>query len=41
MKRGVIVRTGFGRPTWMRVTIGTSDMNERFITSLREVLAAA
>ncbi|HEX8833719.1 MAG TPA: histidinol-phosphate transaminase [Abditibacteriaceae bacterium] len=40
MKRGVIVRQGFGLPTHIRVTIGTPEMNERFITSLREVLAA-
>jgi histidinol-phosphate aminotransferase len=41
LKRGVIVRTGdpFGLPTWLRVTIGTHAMNERFISALREVLA--
>jgi histidinol-phosphate aminotransferase len=40
LKRGVIVRTGdpFGLPTWLRVTIGTSEMNERFISSLRAIL---
>jgi histidinol-phosphate aminotransferase len=39
IKRGVIVRTGdpFGMPTWIRVTIGTHEMNERFIAALREV----
>jgi histidinol-phosphate aminotransferase len=43
LKRGVIVRTGdpFGMPQWLRVTIGTREMNERFISALREVLAAA
>jgi histidinol-phosphate aminotransferase len=42
LKRGVIVRTGdpFGMPTWIRVTIGTRAMNERFISALREVLSA-
>lgn len=40
LKRGVIVRTGtpFGLDTWLRVTIGTSEMNERFISALRGVL---
>ena len=41
MKRGVIVRTGFGLSTRLRVTIGTRDMNERFISSLRAILASA
>ena len=43
LRCGVIVRTGdpFGLPTWIRVTIGTEEMNQRFITSLRKVLAAA
>lgn len=42
IKRGVIVRTGdpFGMPTWLRVTIGTREMNERFISALRGVLNA-
>ncbi|PQV63490.1 histidinol-phosphate aminotransferase [Abditibacterium utsteinense] len=40
LKRGVIVRTGtpFGLDTWLRVTIGTRAMNERFIAALREVI---
>ncbi len=40
LRRGVIVRTGtpFGLDTWLRVTIGTRAMNERFIAALREVL---
>lgn len=43
LKRGVIVRAGaaFGMPTWLRVTIGTPPMNERFILALREVLSTA
>jgi histidinol-phosphate aminotransferase len=40
MKRGVIVRCGFGLPTHIRVTVGTHPLNERFISSLREVLSA-
>jgi len=40
LKRGIIVRVGFGLPTMMRVTVGPRVMNERFISSLREVLAA-
>jgi histidinol-phosphate aminotransferase len=41
LKRGVIIRTGdiFGCPTFFRVTIGTREQNERFIRTLREVLA--
>lgn len=38
---GVIVRTGgdvFGMPTFIRVTIGTREMNERFVAALRKVL---
>ncbi len=40
LRGGVIVRTGdpFGLPTWLRVTIGTPEMNERFISSLRAIL---
>ncbi|MBP6965630.1 MAG: histidinol-phosphate transaminase [Armatimonadetes bacterium] len=40
LRRGVILRTGdiFGMPTWFRVTIGTQEENERFVTALREVL---
>ena len=40
LRGGVIVRTGdpFGLPTWLRVTIGTPKMNERFISSLRAIL---
>ena len=41
MKRGVIVRTGdiFGCPTHIRVTTGSDEQNERFIATLKEVLA--
>jgi histidinol-phosphate aminotransferase len=39
LRHGVIVRTGdpFGLPTWLRVTIGTQAMNERFIKALRVI----
>jgi histidinol-phosphate aminotransferase len=42
LRRGVIVRPGdaFGAPTHIRVTTGTPEQNERFTTSLREVLAS-
>ena len=42
LRHGVIVRTGdpFGLPTWVRVTVGTREMNERFISALRAVLNA-
>ena len=41
MLRGVIVRTGdiFGYPTFIRVTVGTPEENERFIKCLQQVLA--
>lgn len=41
LKRGVIIRTGdvFGCSTFIRVTIGTEAENERFISTLKEVLA--
>jgi histidinol-phosphate aminotransferase len=41
LKRGVIVRTGdpWGLESWLRVTIGTREMNERFTSSLRDVLS--
>jgi histidinol-phosphate aminotransferase len=40
LKRGVIIRTGdiFGLPDYIRVTIGTMEQNERFISALKEVL---
>ncbi|MDD2586671.1 MAG: histidinol-phosphate transaminase [Syntrophomonadaceae bacterium] len=40
LRQGVIIRTGdiFGYPTFIRVTIGTMEDNQRFITSLKHVL---
>ncbi|MDD3852281.1 MAG: histidinol-phosphate transaminase [Syntrophomonadaceae bacterium] len=40
LKLGVIVRTGdiFGLPTFIRVTVGTAEENQRFTTSLEKVL---
>lgn len=40
MRKGVIVRPGniFGYPEYIRVTIGTREQNEYFITTLRQVL---
>ncbi len=40
MRRGVTIRTGdiFGLPTWIRVTIGTREQNERFIGALAEAI---
>jgi histidinol-phosphate aminotransferase len=41
-EHGIAVRTGdiFGTPTYIRVTIGTSEQNERFIEALKEVQEA-
>ncbi|MEA4926800.1 MAG: histidinol-phosphate transaminase [Syntrophomonadaceae bacterium] len=41
LRLGVIIRTGdnFGHPTFIRVTVGKPAENERFIASLRQVLA--
>jgi histidinol-phosphate aminotransferase len=38
LRKGVIVRTGdiFGAPTHIRVTIGTEEENQRFLTALKE-----
>ncbi|NLO20415.1 MAG: histidinol-phosphate transaminase [Syntrophomonadaceae bacterium] len=40
LSRGVIVRTGdnFGFPTYIRVTIGNPEQNQRFIKTLQEIL---
>lgn len=40
LNRGVIVRTGdiFGFPTYIRVTIGNAEQNQRFIKTLQEIL---
>ncbi len=42
LRRGVIVRTGhiFGLPTYLRITTGKPEENERFIRALEEVLSA-
>ncbi len=42
LKEGVIIRTGdiFGHPTYIRVTIGKPEENQRFITALQKVLQA-
>lgn len=41
LRRGVVVRPAgfFYMPDWVRVTIGTQEQNERFISALKEVLA--
>lgn len=41
LKQGVIIRTGtpFGMSDWIRVTIGTTEMNERFLKALKVVLS--
>lgn len=41
LKRGVIVRGGdaFGQSTWLRITIGTKDENERLFDALIDVTA--
>lgn len=40
LRRGVIVRSGdiFGYPTYIRVTCGTEEQNERFLTALAAVI---
>ncbi len=42
MLKGVIIRTGdiFGYPTYIRVTVGNSSENQRFIKALQEILEA-
>ncbi|MGC8785517.1 MAG: histidinol-phosphate transaminase [Armatimonadota bacterium] len=42
LRKGVIVRTGhiFGLPTYLRITTGKREENERFICALEEVLQA-
>ncbi|HEY3413411.1 MAG TPA: histidinol-phosphate transaminase [Armatimonadota bacterium] len=42
LRKGVIVRTGdiFGLPTYLRVTIGTPEENQRFLSELKAILAA-
>lgn len=43
LKRGVIVRpvANYGLPQWLRVTIGLTTENDRFIAALRDVLQGA
>lgn len=43
LRKGVIVRTGhiFGLPTYLRITTGKPEENERFICALEEVLQEA
>jgi len=38
-KRGVIVRplSGYGKPTFMRITIGTEEQNKKFIEVFKEI----
>jgi len=40
LRQGVIIRTGtpFGMPDWIRVTVGTREMNDRFLSALGVVL---
>ncbi len=40
LRRGVVVRPAgfFYMPDWVRVTVGTREQNERFVTALKEVL---
>lgn len=41
LRRGLIVRSGdvFGYPTYIRVTCGTEEQNNRFLNALEELLA--
>jgi histidinol-phosphate aminotransferase len=38
LKQGVIVRPAWGCPTCMRVSVGTEDQNQRFLSALDQVL---
>lgn len=39
MKLGIIIRAGFGKyPSYIRVTVGTKEQNEKFIQALEQVL---
>jgi len=38
LKQGVIVRPAWGCPTCMRVSVGTEDQNQRFLSALDHVL---
>lgn len=37
LRQGVIVRPAWGCPTCMRVSVGTEDQNQRFLTALDKV----
>jgi histidinol-phosphate aminotransferase len=41
-QRGVIVRpvASYGMPEWVRVTVGTREQNERFLTGLAALMGA-
>jgi len=38
LRKGIIVRGGFGYRTWLRVTIGTLEQNKTLLAALEEVL---
>ena len=38
LRQGVIVRPGWGIPTGVRVSVGTREQNEKFLTALGKVL---
>lgn len=41
LKKGILLRGGkeFGRPTWLRVTIGTSEENQLVLEKLKELIS--
>lgn len=40
LKQGVIIRAGFGKyPTYIRVSVGTPEQNEKFVAALKSALA--
>jgi histidinol-phosphate aminotransferase len=42
LKQGIIIRAGFGKyPNYIRVSVGTPEQNEKFITALKLALAHA
>ena len=40
LRRGILIRSGdvHGSPTWIRVTLGTPDQNDRFLAALEAAL---
>ena len=40
LKRGIVIKAGniWGWNTWLRVSTGTVEQTEKFLTALREVL---